>query len=374
MKQTQIEQRFEAEADKLAEIRERFRTRVVRWAYAEMEIWDWMEKRQWVVDENMLVDPKNALYSCGYDVSDRPIMLCHFDSETVYEPEPRQIPLGTVWCEEFIEHQQDTLEVLRFVRGELERLSRLRFEGKLLVEDESVIQGVYQHTLIHYEGSEKKRQQSFNNKGKIFFEIDFGPQGEESYFRVRHDGTRFRLGQPLPKGITVKSLKDTVRQRLLELVPELISAAAIPGPIYCVALAYDDEGNDALPPIIGVGMESEREGWIAEHGKRAKDFVWNPAEFQHYERPHTQLFDNVLEEACDYLNSKWAETDSTAAAANLLIETAAALSQMEWPPSIQRTPDFVVFAVGFEGGGLRRSLKASLGPEKLALLKGKGLL
>src|SRR5262245_27709373 len=129
MKQTQIEQRFKTEAGKLQEIRERFSARVVRWAYAEMEIWSWLERRQWVADDDMLADPKDARYSCGYDASNRPIMLCHFDSETVYEPVPRRVPLGTVWCEEFIEHQEDTLEVLRFVRGELDRLSRLRFKG-----------------------------------------------------------------------------------------------------------------------------------------------------------------------------------------------------------------------------------------------------
>jgi hypothetical protein len=369
-----MEQRFEADAGKLVQVRERFRARVIRWAYAEMEIWSWPERRQKVAEADMLADRKNALYSCGYDESNRPIILCHFDSETVYEPAPRRIPLEAVWCEEFIEHQENTLEVVRFVRGELDRLSRLRFEGNLLVEDESVTRGVYQHTLIHHEGSKKTRQQSLNSKGKVFFEIDFGPQGEQSYFRVRQDGSRFQLGQPLPRGITVKSLKNTVRKSLLKSIPELVSAAAITEPIYCVALAYDDEGNDALPPTIGIGMESERQRWMAEHGKRAKDFVWNPAEFHHYERPETQLEDDALEEACDYLNGKWAEAVSTAAAAKFLIETAAALNQQEWPPSIQRTPDFVVFAVGFEGGGLRRSLKASLGLEKLALLKSKGLL
>jgi hypothetical protein len=262
---------------------------------------------------------------------------------------------------------------LRFVRGELERVSRLRFQGRLLVEDESVVQGFYQHTLIHHQGSKKKLQQSFNNKGQVFFEIDFGPHGEQSYFRVRRDGSRFQLYQPLPKGITVRSLKETVQKRLVTLIPELVSAAKIREPIYCVALAYDDEGNDALPPAIGIGLESERQRWKIEHGKKAKDFVWNPAEFHHFEKSHTQLSDDTLEEACDYLNSKWAEGDSASPAAKLLIETAAALNQTEWPSSVQRTHDFVVYAIGLEGSGLRKSLKASLTPERLAILKADGL-
>jgi hypothetical protein len=281
--------------------------------------------------------------------------------------------LKTVSCEEFITHDEDTLEVLRFVRGKLERVSRLRFQGQLLIEDESVIQGFYQHTRMRYEGSKNKLQQSLNNKGQVFLEIDFGPHGEQSYFRVRRDGSRFQLCQPLPKGITVKSLKETVRKRLVALIPELVSAAAIREPIYCVALAYDDEGNDALPPTIGIGLESERQRWKAEHGKKAKDFVWNPAEFHHYEKSHTQFSDDALEEACDYLNGKWAEVGSASSAAKLLMETAVTLNQANWPLAVQRTQDFVVYAIGFEGSGLRKSLKAGLTPEKLAMLKAEGL-
>jgi hypothetical protein len=174
--------------------------------------------------------------------------------------------------------------------------------------------------------------------------------------------------------ITVKSLKATLQNRLLTLVPQVVAAAPIQEPIYCVALAYDDEGNDALPPVIGIGLESERQRWRTEQGKKAKDFVWNPAEFHHYEKPHTQIFDDVLDEASDYLNSKWAEGNPAASVAKLLAEVAAELTRQAWPVSIRRTGDFVVYAVGFEGSGLRRSLKASSSPDQLALWKQTGLL
>jgi len=370
---TQIEVKFETEAISLPEIRDRFIPQVARWAYSQMEIWSWLDRRQRGTDDDILPSPEGALYACGYDAHDQPIVLHHFDFETVYEPSTRRIPLKEVLCEEFITHHEDTLEVLRFVRGRLERVSRLLFQGRLLIEDESVIQGVYQHTLTRYEGSKTKLQQSLNNKGQVFFEIDFGPHGEQSYFRVRRDGSRFQLYQPLPKGITVKSLKETVRKRLVEVIPELVSAAAIREPIYCVALAYDDEGNDALPPTIGIGLESERQRWKVEHGKKAKDFVWNPAEFHHFEKSYTQLSDDALEEACDYLNGRWAEGDSASSAAKLLMETAVALTQRDWPRSVHRTQDFVVYAIGFEGSGLRKSLKASLTPQKLSILSAEGL-
>jgi len=371
---TPIEQRFETEAKMLPVIRERFTARVVRWTYSLAEIWSYENKRRKGTDSDMLPGPEGAFHACGFDAFDQPIVLYHFDYETIYETAIRRIPSKAAWLEEFIVHDEDTLDVMRFVRGNLERVSRRKFQQHRQIEDESVVQGCYQHTLMHYEGSKIKLQQSLNNQGHVFFEIDFDSHGQQSYFRVRRDGSRFQLYQPLPKGITVKSLKETVRNRLVALIPELVSATGIREPIYCVALVYDDEGNDALPPTIGIGLESERQRWKTEHRKRAKDFVWNPAEFHHYEKTHTQLSDDALDEACEYLNSKWAEGSSTSPAAKLMIETAVELNHVDWPASIQRTDDFVVYAVGAEGSGLRKSLKASLNPEKLAILKSAALL
>jgi hypothetical protein len=58
----------------------------------------------------------------------------------------------------------------------------------------------------------------------------------------------------------------------------------------------------------------------------------------------------------------------------LLVETAAELSRLDWPSSVQRTEDFVVYAVGIEGSGLRKSLKASLSSERMAMLKAAKLI
>jgi hypothetical protein len=71
---------------------------------------------------------------------------------------------------------------------------------------------------------------------------------------VRRDGTRFELYQPLPKGVTVKSLLATVKERLIKLIPETMAKAGVAEPIYAIALAYDGEGNGVLPPILGVGL------------------------------------------------------------------------------------------------------------------------
>jgi hypothetical protein len=205
-------------------------------------------------------------------------------------------------------------------------------------------------------------------------EIRYGPHGEQNFFRVKCDGTLFELGQPLPKGITPKKLKSTISARLMLLVPELVAKTNITEPIYCVALAYDGEGNDVLPPVIGIGLESERVHWSAEHGTAAKEWIWNPANFYHYEKPHTQLRDDTLEEACDLLNSHLTEQGGYIRAARVLVEVAAQLNKTCWPGNVQKTADFVVYSVDLELGDLRKNMKSCISSARFADFKNRKLI
>jgi len=370
--------RFATEAKMLPVFRQRAKAEAVRWVFSTEEIWSYEDMRARGSDSSILPGPDGALFACGYDAADRPIVLQSFDWEYVWPKsgsgEPEKRPTKETAAEEFIAYSGDTLDVTRFVWGRLEAVYRLRFQDRLLVEDETVRQGVYQHERIHYQGRRRTLEQFISNDGRVVSEIAYGPHGKQTFFRVRRDGTRFELYQPLPKGVTVKSLKETVRARLLALVPQRVASAGIREPIYCVALAYDGEGDDALPPLIGIGLDSERQRWKAEHGKKARQWVWNPAEFQHYEKDYTQLEDDALEDACDYLNGKMAETGSAAPAIKLLVEVAAELNKSPWPKTVRRTTDFAVYAVDFELASLHRNLKRILSAEKLAKLKKTGLL
>jgi hypothetical protein len=371
----QMEQRFKEV--QIPEFRERARTDVVRWVFSKQWIWSYQDLRRGP-DEGILPGPEGAYFACGYNSAEQPIVLIEFEMREVVSPEgeaaPR-VPTKDALVEEFISHQGSTLDTARFVRGELKDVQRLTFQDRTLIE--SLVRredGLYAHHRTHYEGGRTKLEQCLSDNGSVVFEITYGPNGEQRFFRVRRDGTRFELGQPLPKGVTLKSLKATVRARLIALIPQLVLSAGIREPIYCVSLAYDNEGNDPLPPLIGIGLESERRNWQSQHGKKARDYVWNPAEFTHFEKPYTQLEDEALEEACDYLNSKAAETGSPASAIKLLLEVATELNNLSWPEEILRTPDFLVYAVDLEQGDLRKNLRKFLSPENLRELKNKGLL
>jgi len=182
---------------------------------------------------------------------------------------------------------------------------------------------------------------------------------------------RFRRAK---KGVNIKGVESKIRELLIHAIQRTISKAKIEETAFCVALAYDGEGNDVLPPCIGIGLECERQRWVKEHGKDAKDFIWNPAEFTHYEKDHTQLEDEELDKACELLNGLLRPKENYAPAIKLLNSVAAELGKLDWKGKLKTTPDFVVYAVDFELGDLKRNLKLSVPPAKLEMLKKAKLL
>jgi hypothetical protein len=377
-------ERFKQESKSLALFREQQLARVVRWLYSKDELWSCWDMREKAPEDSALSGPDGAIYAYGFDELGRRIVVRQFRCESVWVPENAKspgsppelevVPSKQVFREHYIRYGDDCLHISVIECDSLKSVWRLEFKDHLLMESEQFDYGSYGRALFFYEGRRKKKQQWFSDRERLSMEIHYGPHGEQSFFRVRRDGTLFQLGQPLPKAVTAKKLKATVHERLMLLVPELLGEANIDEPIYCVALAYDGEGNDVLPPLVGIGVESERQKWVNEHGAKARDWIWNPAEFYHFEKPHTQLEDDSLEEAAHLLNNHLAERDSLAPAMKLLIEVATQLNAITWPANVRRTPDFLVYAVDFELGSLRKNMKSCLSPEQFKDLKTRKLV
>ena len=270
----EIEGWFRREAEMASSLREERKREVVRWEFSTQEIWSYADMLRHSLDSDLLPDAKGAFHSCGYDQEGRPILLEHFDWKDDYASQ-RRTPTSEVWAEEFIAYSNGRLDVTRFVRGQLEAVYRLTFQNGLRVEEEAFLHECYQHTRFLYAGRDLRLQQAISERGQVFYEIAFGPRGEQTFY--------------------------------------------------------------------------------------------------HYEKSHTQLCDDELEEACDYLNGASAERGSTNPAVKLLVEVATELNSIPWPARVHRTNDFVVYAVDFELGSLRKNLKASLPPERLAVLRSKRL-
>jgi hypothetical protein len=168
-------------------------------------------------------------------------------------------------------------------------------------------------------------------------------------------------------------LSVLVEQKLLRLIPQAVASARIYEPVYCLALTYDPE-SACLPPLLGLGLEQERRACLEEHGRRAREFLWNPAEFAHFDTPALALDDPDLESLCDRFNAELDAKGSWEPARKLLNSVASQLRTLDWGGKIDTTPDFVAYAVDLELADLQKNLKASVPEALLAELKSNRLL
>jgi hypothetical protein len=360
-------ERFKAEERMQSRLSEEISSRVKKWIHSTQEIWDPLTNRA-DNEISILSGPDGASMAYGYDEEGKPIIIHHFKTEMVGYDEAKGTLIYQVTkeilVEEFIRHEsKKTYLYSRYLDKSLIYLRRLTFEEGNLAEEEMVHHGYYSRVQNFYEGRRLSLARTVNDQGVVLEETIY-PKGQPArHYRVRRDGTRFELYQPLPKGVTLKELLDKVRVSLVKLVPETVRRAGIRERIYCVALAYDGEGNGVLPPILGVGLEAEREGWSREHGKKASAYIWNPAEWKNYGTSDLEINDDEFVEACDLTTTALASRASEATAIKTLIAACAELNRIDWPYEIQRTDDFVVYPVDFELGSLKRNLKGCVPAE-----------
>lgn len=205
--------------------------------------------------------------------------------------------------------------------------------------------------------------------------IDWDEDGELERITSRERGSRVRytLYERPRRGESLAELAPRIEAKLVDLVPRAVKALRLREPAYAVVLAYDGEGNDMLPPVIGVGLESERNRWIAERGRDARWMIWNPAEYRHYARGPLDLRDAALARLTNKANQNIALNDRWAAGRRIIDRAAASLRRIDWSKLVPVTADFTVYAVDYELGHLRPALRAALGVRRYAALKRAGV-
>ena len=166
-----------------------------------------------------------------------------------------------------------------------------------------------------------------------------------------------------------------VEERLGELIPEAVAAAKIRKPAYCLLLVYDWENPEVmLPPDLAVGLASDRSAAAKQHGKDAKYYLWNPADFQLFGE-ELELDDRRLAKARELLGQELALKDRFTPALKLLNSVDARLMEHDWSGELKTTEDFVVAAVDLEAQDhLMKNLRKSVSPEIITDLKRKGYL
>jgi hypothetical protein len=388
MTKSKLKQRYAAECNTYSELKALVEPQVVRWRYSNGLLWSHAHCQQDILTTEE-ADPEQAQNAYGYDADGRVVCVRQFTTDRRYNVSSsgqlETILTRRVDMEEFIQYAGGTMEISEFGTRKppndtptLLRVYEVRTEGSRTAEEAEFHppEDRFEHTKYVLKSDGSETEQGFDENGKLVLETENNADGSYQMYKIRQDGSRFLLGQPMPKGVTVKSLTEVVRRRLLEAIPKTVKAAGIKEPVYCVALAYDGEGNDVLGPYLGIGLESEREQWRRQHGEQAWLHIWNPAEFKHYEKPHTQLGkdDQELTEASEWLNNALEDRDSKTPAIKLLVEVAAELEKLNWSRLLKVTPDFVVYAVDFELRDLRKNLKKIVAPGKLSEFKAAKLL
>jgi hypothetical protein len=181
------------------------------------------------------------------------------------------------------------------------------------------------------------------------------------------------LYQRPQKGQSLNELAEVIREKLVRRTPQALRAKRLKGPAYCVILLYTNEDSIVLPPTLAIGLEEERRDWIEELGRGTKDMIWNYPEFKHTDVTPPWK-DAELLAACELFNQQVAVGGKSNRARKLLNEIARELASADWSQTFDVTDDFVVFALDYEYEDFRANLKASVSPQRLALLKDRGWL
>lgn len=167
---------------------------------------------------------------------------------------------------------------------------------------------------------------------------------------------------------SLEKMWKEIKTWLVSAIPAAVRHAKIKHSAYCVAIAYDNE-NNALPPVIGVGLEKERQHWLATGGRDARGLIWNPAEFSRYEDGTLSITDEERDETCHLFCQIALSKGYTWCERKLLNEVAAKLNELAWRKILPVTDDFIVYAVDFEGADFKRNLKDGVTAGKLQQLK-----
>ena len=354
-----IAKRFEQEATTYKKIRDSVMPKVVRWEYFLEPAWHWHPTYEVT---HQPATKKEANYGYGYDRSGRVIVILS----------DMQLPPPT---EEFLRYSGNVIEVSDFCKGSRRGVETVTLKNGRVVQQASA--GWGQGPSVEYltwdgdRATRMVRHLSFM-KNAVEFLYDDKSRNLEAKFHIKPDGTRRPVD--LPKGVKAKVLEERIRKGLVKGAYAMVSKAGIKETIYCLVLAYSGEGNDVFPPSLGIGLESERQKWLKQHGKEARHIIWNPENFFHHGKPHTEVDDEDYDEACDWYSIAMQQRSSDAAALKLINEIAAGLAKLNWSRAARITDDFVVFAVDLEGGDLQKNMKKSVPAAVLQKLKAGGLL
>ena len=359
-----------AEEKALPRLKLQYESKAVRWEYWGWPYWHWNPEEVFK-SEGYIAKPTSkdkSLYDYGYDKHGRVIVIRY----------------GRGWGKNFDNAHH---HFLRYSGNKLTGIEYrglspwMKFEatldGNQVVRLERSGAGVHDElkTITWNDGKVHKvvthdreplgaiiTEVTYDTRGKVISDVDLSEVEEE---------------KPLPKGVTLKTQAKEIRKRLVEAVVKTLTKLKLKQPVYCLALNYDCEGNPILPPMLAIGLDSERQARLKKGGKDAKLDIWEPEQMSLFAKEKTDEVisdDKKLQEACDYYNRLLEKQGDNAPAHKLLNEIAAELCRMNWKGKLNTTVDFIAYAVDTDLADLQKNLKQSVPADRLKKLKAAKML
>jgi hypothetical protein len=286
------------------------------------------------------------------------------------------------YYEEFFEHSEGVVQGTRFDYYAPDKkpinVSRASFSGDLIVDHAlrgqdgwwyevyrrdnrsriAVIECVQFNPFYHESPASSLVHVEYGRDGLLEAIVETWERGGEEVL--------YRRPTETPEGVLVSHIVE----RLAAAIPRAAASLARGERAYCVALEWNEESDYRVPPSIAVGLDEQRQEWLAERGTAARDLIWSLGDF--VARSDAWLDDPELEAACEELRLRLRQSEKWTLVPKLLAEVTARLRELEWSRILDTTDDFVVFETDTEGLALRRALKKAATPEQWMVFKARG--
>jgi len=184
---------------------------------------------------------------------------------------------------------------------------------------------------------------------------------------------RNALWQRPDEGESLQELLPLIATHLRKLVFEALEQITVDEPVYALCLCMNGEAYDhLLPPMLGLGLASERDAFLQEHGAHAVDYLWQPPEWRLFDDEAVpELWDERMKKLCTIANQLIWEKKKYKAAFRVVEALAKELNAEELP--LNQDTNFVVFSCDYTAGdgvaGVRRAAPAELKKRLRPLLR-----
>jgi hypothetical protein len=165
---------------------------------------------------------------------------------------------------------------------------------------------------------------------------------------------------------------SALEELLFRTIVDHVRAFPVKSPAYALLLVEND-GYDAVPPELAVGLAREREGWSAA-GPRERERAWSPEDLALFDLPPSHLDEAAVQAAARAFRDGLRLSGQPEEAHRLNLRVAKRLNDESDRLDLPKTHDFVVVVVSLEGGFARSELDSYVPPAKLAALRSAGWL